>query len=371
MSENESIALLRLHRIPGIGPVGARKLVRYFGSAEGIFSESIRSLVQIPGIGRITAEKILEVQHLHAARQEWERLRRYGIRCIPYWEASYPQLLRQCEDAPLVLFLKGDIPLTGQRFVSIVGTRNMTEYGKRCCEQLVADLAPYQPVIVSGLAFGVDICAQLAAIRHGLQTVACLAHGLDRVYPEQHRHFVTEILASGGLLTEFSLGTPPERMHFVRRNRIIAGLSEATVVVESASEGGSLITADLAFGYHREVFAIPGRMSDRFSRGCNHLIRDQKAHLMQSVADLVRVMNWAETTESSKPKQGKGINYKALATEERCIVDFLGNRENICLDDIAIGCGRPVKETATLLFMLEMKGLIRSMPGKRYVLADN
>ena len=369
MSENESIALLRLHSIPGIGPVGARKLVKYFGSAEGIFSESIRSLLQIPGIGQITAEKILEVQHLHAARQQWEQIQQYDIRCIPYWETSYPHLLRQCEDAPLLLFLKGDIPLTGQRFVSIVGTRNMTEYGKRCCEQLVEDLAPYRPVIVSGLAFGVDICAQRAALRHGLQTIACLAHGLDKVYPEQHRHFASEILASGGLLTEFSLGTLPERMHFVRRNRIIAGLSEATVVVESASEGGSLITADLAFGYHREVFAIPGRMSDHFSRGCNHLIRDQKAHLMQSVADLARGMNWAETRESSAIKKKTGNSDVELGDEEGSIVAFLGNRENVYLDDIAIGCGRPVKETATLLFMLEMKGIIRQIPGNRYSLA--
>ena len=369
MSENELLALLRLHGIPGIGPIGVRKLVGYFGSAEAIFNETIKSLMRIPGIGRARACMILEEEHKHTAEQEWDRLRESDIQCIPFWDAAYPQLLSQCEDAPSLLFQKGRISLNDKRLVSIVGTRNMTDYGRRNCERLVEELVPFRPVIVSGLAFGIDICAQRAALRCGLPTVACLGHGLDQVYPNQHRRFAKEIVSQGGLLSEFFLGTPPERMHFVRRNRIIAGLSEATIIVESASQGGSLITADLAFGYHREVFAVPGRTTDFYSAGCNALIRNQKAHLFQSVDELAEVMNWAGTNETSIEAGRFLPNYEELGPEERSITDFLLQKQNANLDDIAVGCGCAVKKVATLLFGLEMKGIIRPLPGKRYSLA--
>ena len=193
------------------------------------------------------------------ASAEWERLQQQGIHCLALGDPEYPYLLGQCEDAPLLLFQRGDFSFGNKRFISIVGTRKMTSQGRSFCEQFLQDLAPYDPVVVSGLAYGVDISAHKAALRHGLQTIACLAHGLDRVYPKTHARYISDILCCGGLLTEFWLGTPAEPMNFVRRNRIIAGLSEATVVVESALKGGSLITADLAFGYNREVFSVPGR----------------------------------------------------------------------------------------------------------------
>ncbi|MEJ2161824.1 MAG: DNA-processing protein DprA [Robiginitalea sp.] len=367
MTEKQTVALLRLLRIKGIGSTNTRKLVDYFGSPEAVFSESLESLMEIPGFGLVTAQSILNEKFRKDAEDEWNGLIKGGIQCISCWDPGYPELLKQCEDAPVLLFKKGCVSLAGQRFVSIVGTRNMSEHGRRICEGLVEDLAPYSPVIVSGLAYGIDICAQLAAMRNGLLTVACLAHGLDSVYPKEHRRYIEDIEAQGALLSEFSLGTSPEPMHFVRRNRIIAGLSEATIVVESASEGGSLITADLAFGYHREVFAIPGRSTDRFSAGCNALIRDQKAHLMQSVSDLARVMDWSEE-QTPGVKDGKlSVKYLEMGKEERCIAEFLiKNKKASSLDDIAIGCRYSVKQTASLLFQLEMKGLIRPLPGKRY-----
>ena len=368
MKQNELIALLRLQITPGVGPVSARKLIGYFRSASAIFEHSEKALLGIPGIGPVTVENLLRDNYRRLAELEWEKIQQKGIRCLAYGDPGYPKLLRQCEDAPLLLFLKGAFSFRDKRFISVVGTRNMTSRGRSFCERFLQDLAPYDPVVVSGLAYGVDISAHRVALKYGLETIACLGHGLDQVYPQTHARDAAKILGQGGLLSEFWLGTSPEPMNFVKRNRIIAGLSEATVVVESAIKGGSLITADLAFGYNREVFSVPGRPGDVFSQGCNLLIRDQKAHLLQSAEEFVTAMDWDATRKKRVSSNPVAICQEDLEEDEKPIVSFLTGREAQLLDDIALGCQLPVKSVATALFQLEMKGLVAPLPGKRYLL---
>lgn len=368
MDENEILALLRLQATPGIGPVSALKLIRHFGSAAAVFSESGRSLERVTGIGGKMARSLRDGKTRDLAEAERQRLQEGGLRCIPYGGPEYPHLLRQCADAPLLLFGRGNASLSQRRMISIVGTRSMTRHGRAQCERLIAGLAPFQPVVVSGLAYGVDICAHRAALTAGLETIACLAHGVEQVYPEGHARYLPGILEHGAVLSEFWLGTPPQPMHFVRRNRIIAGLSEATLVVESGGRGGSLITADLAFGYDREVFAVPGRPGDPFSQGCNALIRQHKAQLVESAAQLAEALNWEEEAGHRATQTDLQRDREGLETEERPVMAYLSEHGTSTLDDIAIGCGRPVQEVVAQLFNLEMKGYVDSLPGKRYAL---
>ena len=341
-------------------------MIGHFGSAKRLFDASGAELRDIRGIGRARMANLLDNQFQRDAEAEWERNAKEGIRSLTYRDPDYPAYLKECPDAPLLLFQMGNIDCADKRFLSIVGTRNMTEYGKRVCRRMVEELVPYNPVIVSGFAQGVDICAQMAAVDLGLETVACLAHGLDQVYPRPHRRYIEKVCAHGGVLTEFWQGTPPEPMHFIRRNRIIAGMSEATIVVESASRGGSLVTADLAFGYHREVFAIPGRVGDVFSEGCNNLIRDQKAQLLESADTLASALNWEPVGNMSRKAVLNAPRVDALGPEARRIVDFLGQESDPLTDDIALGCDLPVRQAVTLLLRLEMDGFVASLPGKRY-----
>ena len=357
--------MLRLQRIPGIGPAIGRKLIDHFGSANAIFELPGRELFKIKGIGRILGANLLNGKYLREAEAEFSRLQEQKIACLSYRDKKYPALLKECQDGPLLLFQKGRFEIAGERLISIVGTRNMTEYGRRFTEQLVEELLPYRPVIVSGLAYGVDICAQGAAIRRGLQTVACLAHGLDTVYPHAHKRYLREICSNGGVLSEFWLGTRPEPMHFIRRNRIIAGISEATVVVESASRGGSLATADLAFGYHREVFAVPGRAEDYFSQGCNEMIRKQKAQLLQSAGQLAQELNWTADAGSNDATEMKSLR-DSLNPEQRQILEYLDARNAPLLDDIANHCKCAVGEAASVLLRMEMDGIVEALPGKRF-----
>ena len=366
MTENEIIAKLRLQVTPGIGPVNARKLVQHFRSASEIFRKSEPALLQIPGIGRVMVKNLRNEKFRHLAVREFERIQKNGIRCIALGDPEYPPLLSQCEDAPLLLFLRGTNSFKEKRFVSIVGTRNMTYRGRSFCERFLNELAPYGPVVVSGLAYGVDICAHQAALKQKLETIACLAHGLGRVYPQAHSGVVRKIQEQGGLLTEFWWGTTPEPMNFVRRNRIIAGLSEATIVVESAVKGGSLITADLAFGYNREVFSVPGRPGDALSQGCNLMIRDQKAQLLQSAEEFVNSMNWDLERVPNRPAQATWSTREDLEIREKTVAGFLTDKGEQLLDEIAFGCQLPVQAVAAVLFQLEMKDVVEALPGKRF-----
>ncbi len=360
--ENEIIALLRLQNIPGLGMVRARKLLALAGSPIAVFDDA-----GFPERARLQPElkaALGNEAHLSAAKAEFEYAQRESIHCLSYRDADFPAYLAQCEDAPLLLFHRGLVPLNNRRIVAVVGTRAMTRYGRRFCEEFIAGIAPSNPVIVSGLAYGVDVCAQQAALAHGLHTVACLAHGLDLVYPQAHAGLAMQIGQQGGLLSEFWSGTAPEPYQFLRRNRIIAGLCQATVVVESAARGGSLVTADLAFGYNREVFAVPGRAYDTFSEGCNNLIGQQKAQLLSSAAQFLEAMAWngPVAPEAKRPFRMPGH----WSDTERNLAVYLIENTEPTLDELARDCKLSVQKAASALFSLEIQGFVRPLPGKRY-----
>ncbi|MBT8236376.1 MAG: DNA-protecting protein DprA, partial [Bacteroidia bacterium] len=264
MVDKDIIAVLRLQRIPRIGDITAKKLIAFCGSPSTVFSDKRKHLLKIDGIGNWSLEGLNDEVYLKEAIEEWEYIQRNNIAYTYYQDEAFPTRLLHCPDAPLILFHRGAIDIQDRLLISVVGTRNMTSYGASFCKELVGGLAPLNPVIVSGKAYGVDICVQKEAVKKGLQTIGCLAHGLNQIYPKIHEKYVKEIERNGGFITEFWSSSKPDRENFLRRNRIIAGLSEATVVVESAKRGGSLVTADLAFHYNREVFAVPGRVNDEY-----------------------------------------------------------------------------------------------------------
>lgn len=362
MSETEIIATLRLMRIPNIGNVTAKKLITACGSPSAVFIDKREHLLTIEGIGQWAIAGLWNPAHAEAATSELEFIRKHRIRLLYYQDSEYPSLLKHCADGPVLLFAKGEMELQHKRMLSVVGTRDMTRFGREFCEQFIQELAPYGPIIVSGMAFGVDICAQRMAMELGLQTISCLGHGLNRIYPRAHRRDAIRMQAYGGCLTEFWSTTRPDREHFLQRNRIIAGMSHATVVIESAARGGSLVTADLAFGYNREVFAIPGRPTDNFSAGCNGLIRNQKAQLITSAADLIYFMDWG--AEPGNPQEKQQSLFVPLGPSEQIIHDYLMRSGRQHIDTIAVNCGRAVHDLAATLLTMEMKGAVRPLPGK-------
>ena len=279
-------------------------------------------------------------------------------------DGSYPNYLKHCIDGPILLFQKGNIDLDGRKIISVVGTRNITSYGTAFCEKFIEDLAPLNPIIVSGFAYGVDICIQREAIKQGLQTIGCLAHGLNQIYPKVHAKYQAEVLKNGGFHTEFWSTSSPERENFLKRNRIIAGMSEATIVVESAEKGGSLVTADIANSYNRDVFAVPGRTTDKYSLGCNNLIKQQKAHVLTSAADLVYLLDW-EIGQKEKKSVQKQL-FVDLDDTEQGIYTYLQHNGKQLLDRIALECQIPIFKASSTLLNMEMKGVIRPLPGKLF-----
>lgn len=366
-TDDERICCIALNMLMGSNKRNPVQLVRTVGSAATVLK--MRGELQdiVPGI----TPKVLEMlsnadEALKRAESEMEFIEKNKIQCLTYGDEAYPSRLRECEDAPIVLFFKGNLDFNRLHFVSIVGTRRITPYGKLVTDELVRELAAgcLDIVIVSGLAYGVDIRAHRAALANGLPTVAVLAHGLDRIYPYMHRDTAVKMLDNGGLLTEFLPGTSPERYNFVSRNRIVAGLSDATIVVESAAKGGSLITAELAADYSRDCFAIPGRPSDEYSAGCNNLIRDNKAGLINSADDFLQAMGWA--TEVRKTKDTQLPLFPQLNEDEKLIVSLLSERGDLHVNTIVVASGMPVGKVTSLLFELEMKGVVRQMVGGMY-----
>ncbi len=364
MTSNELIAVLRLQRVPNIGDVTAKKLIAHCGSPSAVFDDKSRDLLKIDGIGTRTLMGLYDAEHLEAAEKELEYIRKHDIAYLYYTDKGYPGYLKHCIDSPLILFKKGNIDLEERKIISIVGTRNITSYGKRFCEKLIEDLAPLDPVIVSGFAYGVDICAQKTAMDQGLQTIGCLAHGLNRIYPKVHEKYARDVERNGGFLTEFWSSSNPDRENFLKRNRIIAGMSQATVVVESAEKGGSLVTADIAHSYDREVFAVPGRAQDKYSAGCNNLIKQQKAHMVTSAADIVYLLNWELEQKPTKPMQQE--LFVELNEEEKSIYAYLQQGGKQLLDTIALDCQIPIFKVSSTLLNMEMKGLVRPLPGKLF-----
>ena len=268
-------------------------------------------------------------------------------------------------DGPLVLFQKGNVDLKQKKLISIVGTRKITTHGIDFTEKLIADLAVFNPVIISGFAYGTDITAQKTAIEHKLQTIGCMAHGLNQIYPKVHKKYEKDVLAHGGFFTDFCSDDAFDRNNFLKRNRIIAGLSEATIVIESAEKGGSLVTAEMANGYNREVFAVPGRHSDKMSIGCNNLIKKQQAMLMTSAADLIYMLNW---DIENKPKVRQTQLFVELNEEEKIVVEAMKSLQKTELDPLALNCNIPTSKLSTILLNLELKGMVRPLPGKQFEL---
>jgi DNA processing protein len=363
-SKNERVALLRLQHIPNIGDVTARKLIAHCGSPLAVFTENRRHLLKIDGVGTHVLQGLYDAEHEEAAECEYDFIQKNAIRVTSYLDAEYPRYLRHCIDAPLLLFGRGKIDLEGQRIISVVGTRNITAYGAAFCERFIEDIAPLNPIIVSGFAYGVDICIQRAAARMGLQTIGCLAHGLNQIYPKIHSQYRIDVEINGGFLTEFWSTSHPNRENFLKRNRIIAGMSEATVVVESAEKGGSLVTADIASSYNRDVFAVPGRTNDKYSIGCNNLIKQQKAHILTSAADLIYMLNWELQHKSNKAVQQE--LFTELDDTEKTIYGYLQKGGKQLLDSIALECKIPIFRASSTLLNMEMKGVIRPLPGKLF-----
>jgi DNA processing protein len=364
MTNNELVACLRLQKIPNIGDITAKKLIARCGSPSAVFSDKMHQLLRIDGIGSHTLSELHHKKYHEAAQRELDRIEQQNLNCFYFEEPGYPAHLKHCIDGPIALFSRGAVRLEGRKIISVVGTRNITPYGREFCERFVEDIAPLDPIIVSGFAYGVDICVQKAALDHNLQTIGCLAHGFQQLYPPAHYKYVADVVKNGGFLTEFWWDTSPDRENFLKRNRIIAGISEATVVVESAEKGGSLVTADLAAGYHRDVFAVPGRATDAFSVGCNRLIQHHKAQLITSAADLVYMLGWDLEVRQTPAVQKK--LFVELEPPEEAIYSYLQENGRKLLDTIAIECRLPVSMVASILLAMEMKGVVRPLPGKLF-----
>ena len=364
MTDSNTVAVLRLQRIPNIGDVTAKKLIAHCGSPAAIFEDKRQNLLKIDGIGVFTLTNLQDKRHLEEAESEFVYIKKNHIKVTYFMDADYPEYLRHCIDSPILLFSKGKIDLAHRKIISIVGTRNITSYGTAFCEQLIEDLAPLNPIIVSGFAYGVDICVQKAAIKHGLQTIGCLAHGLNQIYPKVHLKYIPDVEKNGGFYTEFWSTSQPERENFLKRNRIIAGMSEATIVIESAEKGGSLVTADIAHSYNRDVFAVPGRAEDKYSKGSNDLIKQQKAHMLTSAADLIYILNWQLQDKKTKAIQKQ--LFIDLDETEQLLYSYLQTNGKQLLDTIALECKLPIFRISSTLLNMEMKGVIRPLPGKLF-----
>lgn len=369
ISDQELVHRLALSMLKGIGPVNARNLVAYCGGVEPLFTDRKvrRSLEKVPGIGPALSASILSTNVLAHAEKELAYVRKHRLRMLFYLDDDYPRRLKQCDDAPVLLFVKGNARLDIERSVSIVGTRSPTEHGRRLCEELVEGLKESGATIVSGLAYGVDITAHRAALRNGLPTIGCVAHGLDRLYPGEHAATAKEMCEHGALMSELPSGSPFVPGNFPARNRVIAGLGDCTVVVESGTKGGSLITADIANGYDREVMAFPGRPTDAKSEGCNRLIKDNKAHLITGPADLLKLMEWEPRPRKKVATQSK--LFTELLPEEQLLVDAIRAKGRLDIDSLCFQCNMLPHKASSILLNLEFNGVVKSLPGKVYVLS--
>lgn len=355
-----------LSLIPSIGPLLVRRIVSYTGSVEAVFKEKKQALEKIPGIGSIKASSIKPENILAEADKELEYIQRGGIKALFYLDDNYPIRLRECEDGPIILYSKGKVDFNSTKVISIVGTRNATEYGKAATDEIVGYLSGNYPdlIVVSGLAYGIDIAAHKAALQNKLNTIAALAHGFEFLYPSHHASVAKTIVGNGALITEFQSSRKPDPGNFVSRNRIIAGLADATIVIESAEKGGALITADLANSYNRDVFAVPGRANDTYSRGCNLLIKQNKAALIECGADIEAALSWF--TDNNKPKTIQKSLFTELSPEEQSIMVFLEENGESPLDHISISLNLPIARVSANLLNMEFSGLIKTLPGKNY-----
>lgn len=352
--------------IPKVGAVTARNLMSYCGGARAVFEATEKELKGIPGIGSRIAHSIRSSDALFMAERELDFIEAHGIQVRFYTDSAYPQRLKHLPDSPPLLYYKGKADLNAARTVAIVGTRRPSPQGIRICEEIAEALKAYDTTVISGLAFGIDIAAHRTCIANGIPTIGCLAHGLQRIYPAQHTHTALEMIENGGLLSEYPSQTAPDRERFPMRNRIIAGLCDALIVVETQRQGGSMISAKMANDYHRDVFAVPGRVRDKCSAGCNLLIKSHRANLLESIDDLAYVMRW----EKAGAQNGKQRElFLDLSPKEEAVVELLKHQDLMPVDQISASLQQNNSELAALLLGLEFKGVVRTMPGKRYTLA--
>jgi DNA processing protein len=356
---NYQIALTLLK---GIGPKKAKLLLSKLDSIESVFNDSYSKISSLTGIGINLLKQMDRKEALAKSVTYQDYFNKNGIQTHFYLEKNYPRRLKQCADAPLLLFSKGNMDFNSSKLVSVVGTRNASEYGKSICEELINGFIGKDIVVISGMAYGIDICVHQLCVKNNIQTIGVLGHGLDRIYPSIHKGAANKMMLNGGLLTEFLPGTNPDRENFPMRNRIVAGMSDATIVVESKDSGGSLITAELANDYSRDVFAYPGNVGQIYSKGCNALIAKQKAHLITNSADFLKLMQWEE--ESKKIVQTQ--LFIDLTPEEKSIINLFSAESELNIDVISMKSNLPISKTNVLMFNLELSGIVKSLPGKMY-----
>jgi len=368
---NETLYGIALSLLNGVGDINAKTMISYAGSAELLFKLPTAKLEKIPGIGVKTACAFKDTTDiLKRAEQEIQFIQKHNIEILFYYDKKYPKRLLNCNDAPLYIFSKGKVDFNKERFVSIVGTRHNTEYGKNCTERLIHDLAAYNVSIVSGLAYGIDICAHKTALKYDMQNIAVLAHGLDRIYPAQHKGIAEKLQENGALVSDFLSNTIPDKQNFPSRNRIVAGMTDATIVVESAESGGALITASIAHSYNRDVFAFPGRIDDKYSQGCLKIIQHNTAQLITCAQDLIDILNWNQS-EKNQPKENKNTQaqlFVELNDKEKEVYTILQEKEKLSIDDLMVQLSMPISVLNTSLLQLEMNGIVVSLPGKMYKL---
>jgi DNA processing protein len=369
-NDDELIRKIALTLLPGVGNILAKKLIAYCGNSGAIFKEKPIFLKKIPGIGEIITESVVKNREnaLKRAEAELKFIEKKKIVPLFFLDEGYPLRLKQCEDSPVMLYGKGNFDLNVKKAVSIVGTRNATDYGRKICEDLISALLKHNALIISGMAYGIDICAHKAAVKENLSTVGILAHGLDILYPSIHKKTADSMLDMGGLLTEFISGTQPDRENFPKRNRIIAGMADATIVIEAGIKGGALITAELANGYNRDVFAVPGRLGETYSEGCNHLIKINKAALLTGIKDIEYLMGWDLEKKKKTSMLVQGQLFSDFNSEEKTIVDILTANNSLSVDEICFRSNMPMNKVSANLLNLEFSGHIKSLPGKVYQL---
>ncbi len=363
---DELVYQVALELIPGVGNRGSKQLISYLGSASNVFNTSVSKLKKIPGVGEKLTQTLLSHKNLNDAEKVIKNAHQIGTHIHHYTNDSFPERLKHVPDAPNLLFTKGSGDLNPKRAIAVVGTRKATAYGKRITDKIVSDLQALKTTVYSGLAYGIDIQAHKACLKQGTPTFAVLAGGIDRVYPSIHKKYAEQMLANGGLVTESIPGTVPERHLFPSRNRIIAGITDATIVVEAAEKGGALITAHIADSYDKVVFAVPGELGKHYSEGANRLIATQKALIYTKVEDLVYHLNWDLAPDKVQPAEELD-----LSEDERSIYDIMTKAEApIEIDLIAIKSGIPINKVASDLLSMEFKNLVRSFPGKKFGLAQ-
>lgn len=366
MKKEKLLAILRLQKSKAIGDILAKKLIVNVGDVEQVFKEKATILEKINGIGSHAIKHLFDKENIKLAEKELDYITKNNIAYSYFLDDDYPKNLNNCIDSPILMFKDGNINFNNDKIISIVGTRNMSSYGRDFTNKIIEELAEHNPIIVSGFAYGVDIYAHKTAVKNNLQTIAVLAHGFETIYPKVHKKYIHQLNENGGFLTEFWSEEQPLRENFLKRNRIVAGISKATIIIESAAKGGSLVTADIANSYNRDVFALPGRATDIYSKGCNDLIKNNRAELLTSANDIVKLLNW-DIKEKPKKAIQKQL-FVELNQNEQKIYDYLQKEGIQLLDTIALDCAIPMFQLSSILLQMEMKGILKPLPGKLFEL---